>query len=386
MASWLAEDEHWTPARIGLVTTITGLGTLVLNGPMGVLVDRSGRPRLLLLLACAAILAGTLLILPARSFAGVLAAQFLAVAGGTLVVPTLTALTLGMVGKEAFPRQQGRNQAANHAGIVAAALLIGIAGQSLGPAAAFWVLGGMAAGALAAVAATPGRAWNGRRALGWHEDEPDEADHSHPVLTVLRDPRLLLLSGTLALFNLGNGSMLSLLVQRLAESGGDAARWTAIYVIVAQLTMIPVAFWAGSRADAKGRRHLLVLAFAALLARAVFLAFVRDPVWMALAEVLDGFASGSVGVAVPVLVADLTWGSGRTQTGLGVVNTLQGLGGALSGVFGGELVHWFGWTGTFLGLAVPIAVALGVLVWLEETRGRAMPYPPPRRRSEALPT
>jgi hypothetical protein len=54
---------------------------------------------------------------------------------------------------------------------------------------------------------------------------------------------------------------------------------------------------------------------------------VVDPRALMAAEVLDGVSSGLIGVAVPLVVADLTWGSGRTQTALGTLNSLQGLGG-----------------------------------------------------------
>ncbi len=196
------------------------------------------------------------------------------------------------------------------------------------------------------------------------------------MLAVLANRRLLLLAAALALFALSNGTMLSLLVQHLAATGADATRWTAIYVIVAQLTMIPVALWAGSLADTRGRRHLLLIACAALVVRAVISAMVSAPVWLISAEVLDGVASGLLGVAVPVLVADLTWGSGRTQTALGTVNALQGIGGALSGVVGGLLADWLGWAGAFLALGAPAAAALAVALWLEETRTLETPYRP----------
>ena len=376
LSTWLAQDAHWGPSRIGLVGTVVGLATLVLNTPAGALADRTGRPRLLLALSCAAILLGTLLLLVARGFVAVLLAQFLAASGGTLLLPAMASLTLGMVGKRRFPAQQGRNQAANHAGILSAALLIG-AGGALGQTnAAFFVFGAMAVAAIASVVTTPRKAWNGRRAHGWHEAEPDEQDHSHPVRDVLFDRHVLLLALALALFNLGNGAMLSLLGQHLVAVGANATGWVAGYVIVAQLTMIPVALWAGSLADKRGRRHLLVIACAVLLVRGVLSALLSDPVWLIPAEVLDGVGSGLLGVAVPVLVADLTWGSGRTQTALGTVNMLQGIGGALSGVFSGMLVGQLGWTGAFLALSGCAAAALAVGIGLEETREMKPRYAP----------
>ncbi|TGD95853.1 MFS transporter [Methylobacterium nonmethylotrophicum] len=367
LGTWLAQAAHWGPGEVGLVTTIVGFATLGLSGPLGALVDRLGRPRLLIAAACAAILVGTLLLLPARAFLTVLAAQFIAAAGGTLVVPAVTALTLGMVGKQAFPKQQGRNQAWNHVGILGAALAISFGTPYTGPSIAFWVLGGLSACAIVAAVTTPKKSWNGRRAVGWKEDDPDDNPERSAILKVLADRRLLILSAALALFNLANGSMLSLLGQKLVAAGQDGTGWTARYVIVAQAVMIPVALFAGSLADRRGRRQLLLVACAVLPARALLSAFLTDPYWLVLAEVLDGVASGVIGVAVPVVVADLTWGSGRTQTALGTVAAVQGVGGALSGWVGGLLALHLGWTWAFLALALPAGLALMMALWLEET-------------------
>ena len=377
LGTWLAETGAWGPARVGLVVTLVGFGTLFLSGPLGALVDRLGRPRLLIAAACGAILAGTLLLLPARSFLAVLTAQSLAAAGGTLLLPAVAALTLGIVGKDGFPRQQGRNQAFNHLGILIAAGAIGAGAGSFGPAIAFWVLGGMALAAIVATLTTPAAAWSRRRAVGWDEQAEAEPERSG-LRSLLADRRLLVLTIALTLFNLGNGAMLSLVGQKLVAMQGIAGTaWTARYVMVAQLVMVPVALYAGSLADRRGRRHLLMLAFAVLPVRAVMSGLIDDPVWLIGAEILDGVASGIVGVAVPVVVADLTWGSGRTQTALGTVNAVQGAGGALSGWYGGLAYGMFGWTGAFLALAAPALAALALVIWLDATPE------PGRRRSRS---
>lgn len=373
LGTWLAQSASWSPARVGLVITLVGFGTLFLSGPFGALVDRIPRPRLLIAGACAAILAGTLLLLPARSFFSVFTAQLLAAAGGTLLLPAVASLTLGIVGKDGFPKQQGRNQAFNHLGILLAAGAISF-GTSFGPSVAFYVLGGMALAAIVATLTTPGGAWNRRRAVGWKEDDEDEPQRSG-IRQVLGHRPLLVLTVALTLFNLGNGGMLTLLGQKLVATADDATTWTARYVMVAQLVMVPVALFAGSLADRRGRRLLLMVAFAVLPVRAVMSGLIDDPWWLIGAEVLDGIASGIVGVAVPVVVADLTWGSGRTQTALGSVNAVQGIGGALSGWYGGLAYAWLGWTGAFLALGVPAVIALGLVIWLDAT-----PEPGRRRR------
>jgi MFS family permease len=107
------------------------------------------------------------------------------------------------------------------------------------------------------------------------------------------------------------------------------------------------------------------VASAVLPVRAALSGFIDDPMWLISAEVLDGVASGIVGVAVPVVVADLTWGSGRTQTALGTVNAVQGIGGALSAWYGGLTQSLIGWTGSFLALGAPALVALTLVIWLD---------------------
>ena len=174
LATWLA-TVGWNPERIGLVMTISGLAGLVFNGPAGLLVDRVERPRLWVAVAALAVVAGSMATLPARGFGTVAAAQIAASLGGALMGPALTALTLGVVGKDRFPHQQGRNEAWNHAGNVAAAGLVAVATFAIGAASAFWVLAGMAAGSALALVAIPARAIDSQRASGHATAQPVNA-------------------------------------------------------------------------------------------------------------------------------------------------------------------------------------------------------------------
>ena len=383
LGTWLAATAQWSPSEVGLVATLGGLGALLFSGPLGALVDHFGRPRLLIAVSASAILAGMLALLPATGFAAVLGAQLLAAIGGTLLLLAITALTLGIVGKEAFPRQQGTNQAFNHVGILTAAALIGLGTPYLGPATALWILGAMAAATVAAAAMMPANAWHPHRCCGWEEDAK-ETPKRHSVRQALSNRRLYVLALALALFQLGNGGMLTLLGQKLVASDPDGTRWTAIYVMAAQLTMIPVAYFAGRLADRRGRRQLLVVACAALVVRAGLTALLDDPFWLIATEVLDGLASGIMGVAVPIVVADLTWGSGRTQTALGSVNAIQGIGGALSAGFGGIIQGFAGWTTAFLALGAAGLAALLIVWWLEATTEDSQRLKRRRRREQAM--
>jgi MFS family permease len=363
LATWLAAVLHWDPARIGLVITISGIAGLVFNGPAGALVDRMGRPRLLLALAAVAIVGGSLALVPARNLLPVLISQISTAAGGSLMAPALTALTLGIVGKERFPAQQGNNQAWNHAGNVVAALLVAGGTFALGAASAFWVLGGMAILCLASLPLIPTSAIAADRISGHTADEA-----SSGLFQVLKDWRVLALALMLLLFHLGNAAMLPLLGQRLAAIGhGNATRWMAACIIVAQLAMIPIAMLASRAADRIDRAWLLVAACAVLPVRGLLAAWSVDPAWLIPVEILDACGAGTLGVAIPILVADFTWGSGRTQTVLGVVATFQGIGASLSASLGGVLATWFGWPVAFLGLGLPALFALALAFRLLRT-------------------
>jgi predicted MFS family arabinose efflux permease len=357
LATWLAQAAHWDPARVGLVITVSGLIGLVCNTPAGALVDRLEWPRFWVAASALATVAGTLTLLPARSFAAVLAAQLVVAGGGALMAPALMALTLALVGKAQFAAQQSRNQAWNHTGNVAAAGLVAVATFQLGGQAAFWVLAGMAAASGLALALIQAASIDPDRAKGHVEAAADAS-----LFEVLADRRLLALGIALLLFHLGNAAMLPLLGQRMAAIGqGDATRWLAACVIVAQVTMVPMAITAGRAADRINPAWLLVAACGVLPVRGVLAALAQHPALLVPIQILDACGAGTLGVVVPILIADYTWGSGRTQTALGAVATLQGIGAALSTTLGGMLATWVGWEAAFIGLTVPAVFALALV-------------------------
>ncbi len=187
--------------------------------------------------ATAVTVLGTLALLPTRQFGPILVSQTGVAAAATLIAPALTALTLGIVGKDAFPSQQGRNQAWNHSGNVAASVTIALWAGSTGGLAAFWVFTAMAAASGLSLLLIRGHDVDDHRARGRTEGEPNVS-----LTLILKDRRVLLLCCGLMTFHLSNAAMLPLLGQRLADIGhGNATRWLAICIIVAQLTMVAVA-------------------------------------------------------------------------------------------------------------------------------------------------
>jgi MFS family permease len=74
---------------------------------------------------------------------------------------------------------------------------------------------------------------------------------------------------------------------------------------------------------------------------------------------------------VPLMVADLTRGTGRFNLAQGVVGTAMGIGASISPTLGGLLTDGFGGSVAFLGLAgVAVLGFSAVWLFLPETRPR----------------
>src|SRR4029079_2020483 len=113
----------------------------------------------------------------------------------------------------------------------------------------------------------------------------------------------------------------------------------------------------------------LLLAFAALLLRALLFATVTDPAFVLAIQVLDGITASTLGIMVALMIADITRGTGRFNLAQGIVGTAVGIGATISPTLAGYLSDHFGSRVAFLGLAV-IAAAAFAAVWalMPETR------------------
>ena len=82
-----------------------------------------------------------------------------------------------------------------------------------------------------------------------------------------------------------------------------------------------------------------------------------------------GISASVLGVMVPLIVSDVTRGTGRFNTALGAVGTGMGIGAALSTALAGFMADELGSQAAFLGLAVVGAAGLAlVLLIMPETR------------------
>lgn len=357
------QERGWSPAGIGLIMTIGGYAGMITTTPFGALVDATRFKRAIVILAAVAIVAATMAMLFFPSMFVVSVAQVIDGAAGAAIAPAIAGITLGLVRQSGFARQLGFNEAYNHAGNVTAAVLGGVFGYLFGLGAVFVVMAGMAIGSIAATFAIDPTKIDHAAARGLSGKQTDQASSFAVLVT---SPALVVLALTLALFHLGNAAMLPLLGQSLVASGaGDPSAYTAATIVIAQLTMIPMALLASRLARSRGYWIVMVMALIALPLRSI-IAVSTTGLWgMVPIQMLDGVGAGLLGVATPGLVARILWGTGHVNVGLGAVMTLQGIGAASSPALAGMIAQQAGYPVAFLSLGV-IAV-LALTLWLIAT-------------------
>jgi MFS family permease len=370
-------EEGWNPASIGLVMTIAGIAGLLAQTPAGALIDRTRRKRLVVILAAAAVTLSCLVLPFIGDFYAVAATQSLAGIAGAIFPPALAAITLGVVGPKAFSRRIGRNEAFNHAGnAVSAALAAGTA-VLFGPVVVFWIMGVLAVLSIGAMLMVPARAIDDDRARGLAPGAAAGAatgaaaqEEPSGFRTLLSNRALLVFAVLMATFHLANAAMLPSVGQKLTTVLGEgyATSLIALCIVAAQCVMVPVAMLVGARADRWGRKPIFLVAFGVLALRGLLYTLSDNPYWLVGVQLLDGVGAGIFGALFPVVVADLTRGTGRFNISQGAIGTAQGLGAALSATLAGTVIVGFGYSAAFLVLGgIAAAGFLGYLLLMPET-------------------
>jgi MFS family permease len=370
---YLLTEHQWDAGEIGLALSIGGLAGLLAQTPIGLMVDAIRAKRALLAGAVLVVMVSCLVIPLAPQFWPVVLTGVIGGLAGTSIAPTLAAISLGIVGPGAFARRACRNEALFHAGNGAVNLVILVTAPIFGTPVLFWVMAGTGLASAAAALAIPARSIDHAVARGLLPDAAGVAPRQGWRVLLGSRP-LLAFALTGALFHMANSSMLALVAQKLAlQNIGMGVALTAICAIAAQSVMVPVAALAGARAEAWGRRPLLLAAFLALTLRGVLYTASDHPAWLIGVQLLDGVGAGLIGALFPVVIADLTRGSGHFAAAQGAVGTVHGLGGVVSGALSGLFAVRYGYDAAFLALAA-IAGLGAALFWLTmpETRSRSL--------------
>lgn len=362
-------SQKWTQVDIGLVLSMSGLIALIGQMPGGALVDAARSERLVASVALAGIGAAALAYAALPIFPVIAAAAALHAGASCVLGPCIVAMSLGLVGHVAIGERLGRNARFASIGNGIAAAVMGGVGYLLSPRWVFVVTAALLIPAMIALSRIRPAEVDPERAHGGPvEEKPDHAPVE--VRTILRKPPLLILAGCALLFHLANASMLPLMGSVLTTRSAEwATMLIAGCIVVPQIIVAAVSPWVGHHAQIWGRRPFLLVAFAALLLRALLFATVTDPAFVLAVQVLDGITASALGIMVPLMVADITRGTGRFNLAQGIVGTAVGIGASISPTLSGYLTDYFSSSVAFLGLAAIAALGLaGVWLLMPETR------------------
>jgi MFS family permease len=92
-------------------------------------------------------------------------------------------------------------------------------------------------------------------------------------------------------------------------------------IVVPQFVVAAMSPWVGAQARLWGRRPLLIVGFAALPIRGLLFATMTNPSLIVVVQILDGVTAAVFAVMVPLIIADLTRGTGHFNLGQGIVGT-----------------------------------------------------------------
>jgi predicted MFS family arabinose efflux permease len=361
--------QRWTQVDIGLILSVAGFVSLIGQMPGGAVVDAARSERFVGGLAVAAICISALTYAALPIFPAVLGASILHAMASCVLGPAIAAISLGLVGHAAIGERLGRNARFASIGNGLAAAAMGACGYFLSARAVFVVTVLLLVPALLAL-----------RRISESEIDPARAHGAPPRYAAKKPPTragalmqnrpLLIFAGCLLLFHLANSAMLPLVGSLVTMK---SARWATLIIaaciVVPQLVVALLSPWVGMRAQIWGRRPLLLIGFAALPIRGLLFALVSDPTLLLAVQILDGITASVFAVMVPLVVADLTRGTGHFNLGQGILGTATGIGASLSAPLAGFLTDRFGGAAAFGSLAA-IALAGFMLVWflMPETR------------------
>jgi MFS family permease len=360
--------QKWTQIDIGLVLSAAGFVSLIGQMPGGALVDAARSERRVAGIAVGAICFSALGYAALPIFPMVLSAAVVHALASCVLGPAIAAISLGLVGHVAISERLGRNARFAAIGNGLAAAAMGAVGY-FSPRAVFVVTVLLLVPALLALRNVAGAEIDPERAHGATPKRAADKPRTKPGELMQNRP-LLIFAVCLLLFHLANAAMLPLMGSVVTM---QSARWATILIaaciVVPQLVVTAFSPWIGRRAQIWGRRPLLLIGFAALPIRGILVASVTNPELLVLVQLLDGVTAAVFSVMVPLVVADLTRGTGHFNLGQGIVGTFVGIGATFSATLAGYIADHFGSPAAFTGLAAIALIGL-IVVWLlmPETR------------------
>jgi MFS family permease len=354
IAAYLA-SQAWTQGEIGFALSVGTVTFMAAQVPAGALVDAVRNKRTIAGAAVLAIVASALLLalFPARL--PVFTAEVLHGLASCVMTPAIAALSLAAAGGaagHAFGERLGRNARFASIGSGVAAAVMGAVGYWVSERAVFLLAGGLALPAMFTL-----------RLIRAEPASTGPPPEQQKMAGALLDRRLLLFALCCFGFHLANAAMFPFAAVRLTREGGNIGELViAACLVVPQMLVAVISPWVGRYAQERGRRRILLIGFAAVPLRGALFALLHQPVLIVMAQALDGVSGAVFGVLLPLVVADITRGTGRFNLSMGAVGLAIGAGATASTGLAGVVADRFHSVGAFI-MLTGIGIAVVGLLW-----------------------
>jgi MFS family permease len=362
-------SQKWNQTDIGLVLSVGALASLVSQVPGGWLVDNIRSERSAAAAAVTAIGASAFMIAVWPVFAAVALARALHAAATAVLGPAIAAVSLGLVGRRDLAARLGRNARFASAGNGAAAVIMGAVGHFVSAQAVFFVTAGFTLPALGALFRIKDAEVNVESAHGGVANE-QPTGMLQGLSLLLAKRSMWVFIGGIVLFQMANAPMLPLAGSELTKTASSwAVSLIAACIVLPQIIVALSSPWVGRFAQRVGRRPLLIAALAVLPVRGALLASFDGALPIVAIQALDGVSAAVFGVLIPLVIADISFGTGHFNLAQGVVGMSIGLAAAVSTPAAGFIADAYGTNAAFLALgATGGAGALLLLFFMPETR------------------
>ncbi len=363
----------WTQTALGLALSLGTLTAMISQAPAGALVDATRRPGYIAGLSLAAFAVSALMFAIRPSPLFVYGAEILHGFSSCTLGPSVAAMSLALAGQAAMGERLGRNARFASIGNGVGAALMGAAGYYVSDRSVFFFAAAITLPAflalmpLSRVGAKPAKT-----------DAPASEFHWREVGQVLGDRRLVILALCAALFTLSDSAMLPLAGSGLTQrNGSSASLLIAACIVLPQIVVALLSPYIGRLTGTWGRRPVLLIGFCTLPVRGALFAMTGDPGAVIAIQLLNGIASASFLIMIPLITSDIAGRTRHFTLALGTVGIAIGIGGTFSTTLAGYVSDTWGKAAAFLTLAGVALVAIAVATFaMPET----MPDMPARRR------
>jgi MFS family permease len=373
LSIYLRSNLGWDTSQVGMALATTGIIGALFQIPSGIIVDAIRFKRSLIAFACACIILSCTILLSQTSLYPIIAAQSLVGLASSLIPPSIAAISLGLVGKDLFPKRVSTNESIVHAGTVIAIIFIGLSAQFYGHS---WIIYGTLLFSILALIPIPfinasEINYSVARELPLIQNGTDETQAT-PVsfLQLAKSKSILIFFSAVIVFHFANAAQLPLVGQELAKINPDNdSIFMAGCIVLAQVVMVIVAFSLGFIINKIGRKPILLFAFIFLILRALLFSITENSYYLLIIQLLDGISAGIFGVVAVVMVSDLATGTGRFNFLLGALGLCVGIGSSLSNIIAGFITKAYGFHVGFISLAFMATIGLFTYAFaLQETK------------------